>query len=226
MPRERVLADRRQVSVGELLAVLLRTGSQDGDALASANALLDKYGGLQALLRARVEHLLTEKGLGPAKVATLVAAGEIALRLDHAILVGESSYGPPAKGPPAKQVMHSASVVKRYLQRRIGGYERETFVCLLLDTRHRLIEFFEAFLGSIDRAHVYPREVLKRALAVNAAAVVFAHNHPSGIAEPSHADIELTRQLTTLLKLVDIRVIDHVIVAEQAVTSMAERGLM
>ena len=112
------------------------------------------------------------------------------------------------------------------LRHQLGGVEREVFACLFLDTRHRLISFEKLFLGSVDRANVYPREILKRALANNAAAVIFAHNHPSGVAEPSVSDIKLTEDLARLLRQIDVRVLDHVVIGRGREVSMAERGLL
>jgi len=217
-PRERLLhaADSvgaGQISSAELLAVLLGTGSRGEDAVALARRLLSRFTTLDRLLAASTAQLLQQRGLGAAKVARIKALHELTMR--H----GEESM-------LAQQVFSDAVRVSRYIQRRIGHRSREVFGCLYLDTRHRFLAWEELFLGSVNRAHVHAREVLRRSLELNAAAVIFGHNHPSGIAEPSHADLLLTEDLIDLMKRIDVTVLDHIVVATEGTVSMAARGLL
>ncbi len=213
-PRERLLAmGAHQVSSAELLAILLGTGSAGEDALALARRVLAGYGTLDRLLAASTTDLLTVRGLGYAKVARLKALHELTMRHGEEHMV-------------ADQVFSDVSKVARYIQRRIGYRDREVFGCLFLDTRHRMLAWEELFLGSVNRAHVYAREVLRRGLALNAAAVIFGHNHPSGVAEPSQADLQLTADLKGLLRRVDVEVLDHIVVSAGTTVSMAARGLL
>lgn len=211
-PREKLLsAGPRALSDAELLAIFLGSGNRDEDAVALARRLIREFTGLRRLLNADQRRLCATKGLGPAKYAQLQAALELARR--H---IGEAlERGEPINNP---------SDTKTYLKSRLRDYAHEVFACLFLDTRHRLIRYEELFRGTIDGASVYPREVVRRALEHNAAAVVFAHNHPSGIAEPSDADRRITRRLQDALGLVDIRVLDHLVVGDRATVSFAERG--
>lgn len=213
-PRERLLrSGPNALSDAELLAVCLGTGDSRRDALALARHLLETFGGARGLLNAPVPRLIRTRGLGPARIALLKAA----------LTLGERQAQAGIAHRPLLGDTHS---VRRYLQHKIGGLEREVFGCLFLDTRHRLIGFEALFFGSVDRASVHPREVLKRALEHNAAALVLAHNHPSGHPEPSPSDLRLTEELVTLLRQIDVRVIDHVVVGHGATVSMAERGLL
>jgi DNA repair protein RadC len=211
-PREKLLsAGPRALSDAELLAIFLRTGNNGEDAVALARRLLHQYTGLRKLLNADQRRLCATRGLGPAKYAQLQAALELGRRhLGEIMERGESINDP--------------SDTKSYLNSRLRDYAHEVFACLFLDTRHRLISYEELFRGTIDGASVYPREVVRRALEHNAAAVVFAHNHPSGIAEPSDADRRITRRLQDALGLVDIRVLDHLVVGDRTTVSFAERG--
>lgn len=213
-PRERLLRQGAEgLTDGELLAVCLRTGSSTLDALAFARELLARYGSLHHLLHAKPEHLLAEPGLGPVKVASLKACLALTGRLEFATLSDASC-------------MEDPQAVSRYLRLHLANLEQEVFGCLFLNSRHRLLGFDKLFFGSIDRAHVHPREILKRALTYNAAAVILAHNHPSGIAEPSSSDIALTHQLQSLLAQIDVRLLDHVVVAGGSSVSFAQRGLL
>jgi DNA repair protein RadC len=168
---------------------------------------------LRGLLRAPPRHLAAVRGLGPARIALLKAV--LALGERHA-----------EAGIADRPLLTDTRAVRHYLQHKLSGQEREVFACLFLDARHRLIGFEHLFLGSVDRASVHPREVLKRALAHNAAAVILAHNHPSGHPEPSPSDLRLTEELRALLMQIDVRVIDHVVVGHGATVSLAERGLL
>jgi DNA repair protein RadC len=198
----------------ELLAILLRTGLQGQGVLALAQALLDRFGGLSGLLRADAEALRCVRGLGgPAKRAELLAVMELTRRALH----GELQRRP---------VFDSPGAVREYLRLQLAERPHEIFGVLFLDTQHRLICFEEMFRGTLNQTSVYPREVLKQALALNAAAVILTHNHPSGVAEPSRADEHLTRQLSAALALVDIKVLDHVVVGREGTVSFVERGLL
>ena len=211
-PREKLLAKGAQaLSEAELLAIFLRTGVKGQSALDLARLMLKHYGSLRALLAAEQKDLCGMKGLGPAKYAQLQAALEMARR--H---LGE----PLERGKP----LADPAATRRYLQARLRDIPYEVFACLHLDNRHRLIAFEELFRGTIDGASVPPREVVRQALKHNAAALIFAHNHPSGVAEPSDADRRLTTRLKDALALVDIRVLDHFVVGDGEVSSFAERG--
>lgn len=213
-PRERLLrAGAAALSDAELLAVCLGTGDGRRDVLAFAESLLQTFGGLRALLAASPRRLVGVRGLGPARVAVLKAV----------LVLGERQA---EAGIADRPLLSDTRAVRHYLQHKLSGYEREVFACLFLDTRHRLMGFETLFLGSVDRASVHPREVLKQALAYNAAAVVLAHNHPSGNAEPSPSDLRLTEELRLLLMQIDVRVLDHVVVGHGETVSMAERGLL
>ena len=210
-PRERLLAQgARALSDAELLAVLLRTGVRGRSAVDLGRDLLARFKGLAGLFGA---DLTGVKGLGPAKRAQFEAAIEIARR---------SIQGPLREQP----ALTSPGAVRDYLRLALGRREHEVFVCIWLDAQHRVIEFDEPFRGTLTQTSVYPREVVKAALARNAAAVIFAHNHPSGAAQPSQADELLTRNLKEALALVDVKVLDHFIVAGAQAISFAERGLL
>ncbi|MHA7834520.1 MAG: RadC family protein [Algiphilus sp.] len=212
-PREKLLAHgAAALSDAELLAVFLRTGVAGLSAVDLARELLSAFGGLRSLLSADVEHFCAAKGLGRAKYAQLQAVLELSRR--HL-----------AEELRREGVLRDPSSTRRFLQARLRDESRELFGMLLLDNQHQVLAFEVLALGTINAAAVYPREVVKAALRRNAAAVIFAHNHPSGVAEPSAADRDLTERLITALRTVDIRVLDHVIVGEDCV-SFAERGLM
>ncbi|CAN7738794.1 DNA repair protein RadC [Pseudorhodoferax sp. LjRoot39] len=217
-PREKLLARGPQaLADAELLALLLRTGIQGKSVLRMADELLAPpplgFGGVAGLLSATAADLARIKGLGPAKRAELVAVLELARRA-----LAEQLRERPLFSAPQQ--------VKDYLQLQLASRPHEVFAVLFLDSQHRLIALEELFRGSLSQASVYPREVVVRALAHHAAAVVLAHNHPSGCAEPSRADELLTQQLKAALALVDVRVLDHVIVAPGQALSLAERGLL
>jgi len=211
-PREKLLQRGAQVlSDAELLAIFLRTGVTGLSAVELARRLLNHFGSLRALLESDQQHFCQEHGLGPAKYAQLQAV----LEMSHRHLESTLSRG---------DALTDAETTKQYLQQRLRAYPHEVFACLFLDTKHRMISFDELFSGTIDSASVYPREVVKRALAHNAAAVILAHNHPSGIAEPSLADHNITQQLKAALDLVNIRVLDHIVIGDGETVSFAERG--
>ena len=213
-PRERLFQHGAQALTGaELLALCFGSGRRGEDAVELAARLLGEFDGLDGLLAAPLEKLLAARGLGPARAALLKSVHE--LRTRHAEV--------PLK---RQQGFSDAATVGRYVQKRIGHREREVFGCLFLDSRHCLLRWEELFFGSVNRAHVHSREVLKRAIELNAAAVILAHNHPSGSAEPSSADIRLTAELKDLLHRVDVAVLDHIVVARQATVSLASRGLL
>jgi len=213
-PREKLLL-RGAAALGdaELLALLLRTGLAGLGVLALAQSLLDRFGGLAGLLHAQVDELKAIKGLGPAKRAEIAAVLEIARR----VLAERLAEQPLFEQPQA---------VKDYLSLQLAALEHETFAVLFVDARHRLLRFETLFRGTLTQTAVHPREVVKRALALNAAAVVLAHNHPSGAAEPSRADELITTALRQALQLVDVRVLDHIIVGRGSTMSFAERGLL
>jgi DNA repair protein RadC len=213
-PRERLFAlGPRALADAELLAILLRTGTRGKSAVDVARALLARFGSIGALLEAGVEDLAAVPGLGSAKSAQLQAA----LELSRRALKEELS---------ARDALSSPRAVRDYLRLAFTGRQHEVFVVLLLDAQHRVIACEDLFRGTLTQTSVYPREVVKCALRHNAAAVIFAHNHPSGVAEPSHADEILTRSLKSALGLVDVQVLDHFVVAGSATTSFAERGLL
>ncbi|WP_376694722.1 RadC family protein [Wenzhouxiangella sp. EGI_FJ10305] len=213
-PRERLLASGPAgLSDAELLAILLRTGARGRSALDLARHLINHHGGLRGLLEANVEQFCDTPGLGPAKYAQLQAALELARR--H--LRENLERGRPLTSPQA---------TREYLRAALRDRPHEVFCALHLDTRHRVIAFDELFAGTIDSAHVHPRVVVEKALGRRAAALIVAHNHPSGIAEPSQADLAITRRLRDALGLVDIRLLDHFIVGDGEVVSLAERGLV
>ena len=210
-PREKLLArGASALTDAELLAVLLRTGTRGHTAVDLARELLARFGGVRSLLRAGREELCQAHGLGAAKYVQLQAGLELARRY-------------LAEGLAGREALKDPAAVRRLLQARLRDRDHETFAALFLDNQHRVIAFDELSQGTIDGASVYPREVIKAALKHGAAAVIFAHNHPSGVAEPSAADRSLTERLKAALAQVDIRVLDHFVVGEQVV-SFAERG--
>ena len=213
-PREKLLAfGAAALADAELIALLLRTGLPGVSVLQMAQQLLDRCGGIQGLLHADAQRLKGIKGLGPAKRAELAAVIELARRALAQELVQRPVFDAPHK-------------VKDYLKLQLGQHPHEVFAVMFLDAQARLLKYEEMFRGTLTQTSVYPREVVKRALELHAASVVFAHNHPSGAAEPSKADEYLTQTLVNALRLVDVRVLDHLVVGEGAVISFAERGLL
>jgi DNA repair protein RadC len=213
-PRERLLAlGPAALADAELLALLLRTGTRGQGVLALSAQLLAQCRGLRGLLQADASQLATVRGIGPARRAELMAVMELARRA-------------LAQGLREAPVFESPARVKDYLALQLGGLGHEVFAVLFLDAQHRMLAFERLFAGTLAQTSVHPREVVKRALAHNAAAVVLAHNHPSGVAEPSRADEHLTLALKGALALVDVRVLDHLVVGCGQCCSMAERGLL
>ncbi|UXH80946.1 RadC family protein [Roseateles amylovorans] len=213
-PREKLIAHGASaLADAELLAVLLRTGLPGRSVIAFAQQVLDQFGGLAGLLRADPKSLRQVHGLGPAKGAALSAVLEIARR---------ALRQPLSQAP----VFDAVDTVRDYLALQLGGLQNECFAVMFLDTRHRLISLETLSHGTLSHTIAYPREVVKRALALNAGAAILAHNHPSGHAEPSTQDIELTRTMTAALGLVEVRMLDHFIVGADRVVSMAELGCL
>ena len=216
-PREKLLArGAAALADAELLALLLRTGTRGQGVLALAESVLEQCRGFSGLLNAdpaRLASLAGIKGLGPAKRAELLAVMEMARRA-------------LAEGLQAAPVFDSPARVKDYLALELGGLAQEVFAVLVLDAQHRLIRLERMFHGTLSQTSVYPREVVRRALELHAGAVILAHNHPSGVAEPLRADEHLTQTLKSALQLVDVRVLDHLVVGQGTVLSFAERGLL
>jgi len=213
-PREKLLKRGPDaLSDAELLAIFLRTGVSGMSAVDLARELLTEYGSLRRLLAADQRRFCTSHGLGNAKYAQLQAVLEMSRRhLREELARGDAITCPEQ--------------TRDYLQSRLSGYPQEVFACLFLDNRHRVVEYEELFRGTIDGASVHPREVVRRAIIHNAAAIILAHNHPSGVAEPSQSDSRITLRLKEALALIDVRVLDHIVVGSGEVVSMAERGLM
>lgn len=214
-PREKLLQKGpAALSDAELLAIFLRTGVKGKTAVDLARDLLSRFGSLRALLEADFARFAASPGLGSAKYALLQAVLEMSRRHLHAEL---------QRG----DAMTSPDLTRRYLASVLRANPFEVFSCLLLDNQHRVLRYQELFRGTIDGASVYPREVVKMALSANAAAVILAHNHPSGISEPSEADRQITQKLKQALALVDIRVLDHFIIGDGVdAYSFAEHGLI
>lgn len=211
-PRERLVREGAQaLSNPELLALLLRVGVRGKSAVDLGRDILQHFGSLHGLFGATLNDVAQVHGLGLAKYAQLQAVMELARRA-----IGESMQ--------TGQALSSPELVKRYLRLRLGGQRHESFLVLFVDVKNRLIADKELFRGTLTHTSVYPREVVKEALARNAASVMLAHNHPSGSPEPSEADLRLTHTLTQALALVDIRVLDHFVVAGPLVHSFAENG--
>lgn len=211
-PREKLLQHGAHVlSDAELLAIFLRTGVTGISAVDLARNLLHSFGSLRALLEANKNEFCQQHGLGPAKYVQLQAVMEMSRRhMESTLSRGDA--------------LVDAKTTQNYLKQRLRAYSHEVFACLFLDNKHRMIAFEELFRGTLDGAAVYPREVVKQALAHNAAAIIFAHNHPSGSAQPSQADYDITQRLKSALHLIDIRVLDHIIIGDGESLSFAETG--
>lgn len=213
-PREKLLTQgANTLSNAELIAIALRIGVAGETAVDLARRCLKHFGGLRKFMEADLKKFSTIRGLGPAKFVQLQAAFELVRRHLHETLI----HG---------DVISNSMETRLYLTAQIRSYQHEVFACLFLDNHHRVISFEEMFQGSLTCANVHPREVVKRALFHNAAAIIFAHNHPSGIAEPSQADIELTLQLKQALELIQVQVLDHFIIGNGQTVSFVERGLL
>lgn len=213
-PREKLLTQgAHTLSDAELLAIFLRTGIRGKTAVDLGRDLLHRFGNLRCIVTADKENFCKVQGLGLSKYVQLQATLEIAIRYLQETLKRDD-------------VLANPQATTQYLTARLRDHEREVFACLFLDNANRVIQFLELFHGTINCATIHPREVVKHALSHNAAAVIFAHNHPSGNAEPSEADKNITQQLKHALDLVDIRVLDHIIVGDGQITSFSERGLL
>jgi len=213
-PRERLQAQgAAALSNAELLAILLGSGTRGSPVMDLSRELLTHFGGLSKLLAAERDQLLAVKGLGQAKVASLAAIQELTKRTRHESL---------REATP----LTSSNAAKDYLCAELGNAQQEVFWALFLNTQHQMLASEALAKGTLDSASIYPREVLKACLRHNAAAVIFAHNHPSGSLVASEADKAITRRLQSALELVDIRVLDHIIVAGNRTLSMAETGLL
>ncbi|MCA8865409.1 MULTISPECIES: RadC family protein [unclassified Halomonas] len=211
-PREKLLnVGAQALSDAELLAIFLRVGVQGRSAVDLARDLLSSFGGLRQLLEADQESFCAARGLGSAKYAQLQATLELSRR--H--LASQLARG---------NALTSPALVRHYLSSQLRHLGHEEFAVLFLDTQHRIIRYESLFRGTLDSASVYPREVAKRALELSAGAVILAHNHPSGVAEPSDADRRITERLKEALVLFDVRVLDHFVVGDGEVISFAERG--
>ncbi len=213
-PREKLLIlGPRALSDAELLAIFLRIGVAGKSAVDLARDLLQEYGGLRPLLEASQSEFCRGLGLGNAKYAQLQAVLEMGRR--HLSATMKSG-----------DLLTSPDLVRQYLSAQLRHQPHEVFAVLFLDNQNRLITYEELFFGTIDGASVYPREVVRKAMVHNSAAVILAHNHPSGVAEPSQADQRITQRLQAALELIDVRVLDHMVVGDTEVISFAERGLL
>ncbi len=208
-----LLSGAASLSDAELLAIFLRTGTKGRSAIDLARDLLSHYGNLNALISASLEDFCQYKGMGSAKFAQLQASVEMSKRVFRDELRETS-------------VISNPEACKRYVVHALAHRQHETFAVMYLDTRHAIVGFEELFQGTIDSASVYPREVVRSVLKKGAAAVILCHNHPSGSKEPSQADIQITRRLQSALELIDVKVLDHLIVAGSTSVSFAERGLI
>ncbi|MDP2557287.1 DNA repair protein RadC [Photobacterium damselae subsp. piscicida] len=212
LPREKLLARGAQaLTDAELLAIFLRTGIAGMNAIELADFLLKEFGSLRALLSANQKTFCQHKGLGPAKYAQLQAV----------IAMNERHLEETLK---RFDVLSSPQQTRNYLSHKLRDQHREVFFVLFLDNQHRVICGEALFFGTIDSASVYPREIVKKSLELNAAAAILAHNHPSGVAEPSQADRRITQKISDALALVDIRVLNHFVIGDGELVSFAERG--
>lgn len=213
-PREKLInLGSQSLSDAELLAIFFRTGTKGRTAVDIARNLLSHYGGLRQLIGAESAELCSHHGIGRSKYVMLQAAIELGHRcLAQRLIKGETLTSP--------------DLARIYVQSRLQDLPYELFCCLYLDSKHRVLGFEELFRGTVDGASVHPREVVKAALKQNAAALIVAHNHPSGVAEPSCADTRLTSRLRDALSLVDVRLLDHLVVGDGEVVSFSERGLL
>lgn len=197
----------------ELLAVFFNRGGSNDSAIEIAGRLLSRFGGLRELFHANEAQLAAQEGIGASRLAILKALPELAKRYFEASL-------------PTGLAIRSPADTEAFLTAKLRDLPHEIFCCLYLDNRHRVLHFEELFRGTIDGTSVYPREIVKQALSVNAAAIILAHNHPSGVAEPSQADERITRRIKAALELVDIRLLDHLIIGDGGSTSLASRGIL
>jgi len=213
-PREKLLQrGANALTDAELLAIFLRTGTKGLTAIDLAYQLLNHFSSLRNIFNASLEDFSKTRGIGPAKYVQFQAVLEISTRYLNETIEKQNAITSPDD-------------TRQYLKARLRHKAYEVFAALFLDNRHRVIQYEELFRGTIDGASVYPREVVKKALEYNAAALIIAHNHPSGVAEPSQADEQITQRLNKALALVDIRLLDHLVVGDGEVVSLAERGVL
>ena len=213
-PRERLIkSGPTGLSDAELLAVLLGQGTKGMSAVDLSRSLLNQFGGIRGTLNASQSELTGIRGIGYAKAAVLYAARECGSRYLRERLRPGVTIGSPADS-------------REFLLASLRDRPHEVFCCLFMDNRHRVLAFDELFRGTIDAAAVYPREIVKQALGRNAAAVILAHNHPSGIAEPSQSDQLITRRIRDALELVDVRLLDHFVIGDNSCVSLASRGML
>ncbi len=213
-PREKLLhRGATALTDAELLAIFLRTGTKGLTAIDLAYTLLNNFSSLRNLFNANLEDFSQVKGIGPAKYVQLQAVLEMSKRYLYETL-------------EKQDVISNPEDTRQYLKSQLRDKPYEVFAALFLDNRHQIIKFEELFRGTIDGASVYPREVVKKALEYNAAAMIIAHNHPSGVAEPSTADERITIRLKEALGLVDIRLLDHLVIGDGEIVSLAERGII
>lgn len=213
-PREKLLAHgAAALSDAELLAIFLRTGTRGKSAVGISRDLLNTFGGFRKIISADDKDFCQIKGLGLAKYALIQAAAELGKRY----LLEDLE---------AKEKINSPKDTEKYLRIKLRDYSHEIFACIFLDKKHQILSFVEIAQGTIDRAHIYPREVVERALKEKASAVIFAHNHPSGSTTPSRADKDITELLKKALDLINITVLDHFIVGKNTIFSFAENGLI
>ncbi|MDR5853806.1 DNA repair protein RadC [Caballeronia sp. LZ062] len=211
-PRERLLnSGAEMLSDAELLALFLRTGVPGLTAVDVARALLRRFGSLRAMLSAPAAELQAERGIGEARAATLIAVSELCRRM-----LAEKARN--------RILLNSPGAVEDFLRLKIGTRPNEVFICIYLDARHQLLDIREEARGSLTRVAVYPREIVKRALSLNAAGLIVAHNHPSGANQPSAGDRKLTRTLLDALALIDVKLLDHMVVASNDIFSFAREG--
>ncbi|WP_025769432.1 RadC family protein [Thioalkalivibrio sp. HK1] len=213
-PREKLLAQGpRALSSAELLALFIQTGTRGCSAVDVARNALVHAGGLRALFDLPPDRLADIPGIGPARAALIKAAIEIATRYLE-------------EGLQKREIFSCPEDTCHYLHARLRSRPHEVFACLFMDNRHRMIAYEEMFRGTINGTSVHPREIVKRALELNAAALIVAHNHPSGVAEPSETDRSMTRKLASALALVDLRLLDHIVIGDGDVVSFSQRGLL
>ncbi|HLB42699.1 MAG TPA: DNA repair protein RadC [Gammaproteobacteria bacterium] len=213
-PREKLLRQGEQfLTDAELIAIILKTGIRGKTALDIAKEILTEHGGLKKLLALSPSILIKTPGIGQAKYAALKAVLELGRRYDDE----DFTYG---------EILNNSTLTQKFLAERLKRHLNEVFACLFMDNHFRFISFEELFYGTIDSATVYPREMVRRAIAHNAAKVILAHNHPSGIATPSDADKEVTRLIQQALSLIDVEMIDHIIIGYSENFSFAEMGLI
>ncbi|MES2997843.1 MAG: DNA repair protein RadC [Pseudomonadota bacterium] len=214
-PREKLLAQgAAALSDAELLAILLRTGVKGKTALDLSRELILKFGSFRKTIEASLEQFSKTLGLGITKYVQIQAAKELSVRCLRENIERSSN------------AMENPRDVQHYLRSKLRSYPYEVFSCLFLDNRHRFISFKELFHGSINEARIYPRELVRQVYQTNAAAVILAHNHPSGVAEPSEADKRITQEIKSILSTIDVRLLDHIIIGEGQMTSFASQGLL